>query len=197
MKLTRQFVSRWIILSVVTYPVAQIVGYVAGLFVHRFFGFTMQDPGTHISQVFSYGAYVAIFGALMGLVQWLVLRRISSVSMLWILACSAGFVVGEAGAALVLWRQGILRSTLGVFQAGPQLPEVVIFAVSGVWIGLFQWPLLRRSVPKAAWWIIASCLAWGLATLVVARPYLFLLGGLALGLVTAIALELLFRLQDD
>lgn len=197
MKLTRQLLSRWIILSLVAYPVAQIFGYVAGLFVHRFFGFTMQDSGTHLSQAFSYGVYVAIFGAAIGLVQWRMLRRISPVSALWILACSAGFVVGEAGAALVLWRQGILRSTLGVFQAGPQLPEVLIFAVSGVLIGLFQWPLLRRFAPKSALWIVASCVAWGLATLVVAKPYLFLLGGLALGLVTAIALELLFQLKND
>jgi hypothetical protein len=197
MKLRRQFVSRWIILSVIAYPVAQILGYIAGLFVHGSFGFTMQDPGTQLSQAFTYGVYVAILGAVMGLVQWHTLRRISSVSAIWIPACSAGLLVSEAGAALVLAELGILRSTIGVFQAGPHLPEVLIFAVSGLWIGLFQWPLLRRSVPKASWWIVASCLAWGLATLVVANPNLFLLGGLTLGLVTVIALRLLFRLQDD
>lgn len=197
MRLTNQFLRRWIIVSVVAYPVGQFVGYIAGLVVHGFFGFTMQDDGTHLSQVFSYGVYVAILGAAMGLMQWRALRRVLPVSAVWILACSAGFVVGEAGAAVVLWRQEILRSTLGVFQAGPQLPEVLIFAVSGACVGLFQWPILKKSVPKAGWWIVASCLAWGLGTLAVVKPLLFLLGGLVVGLVTAIALKLLVRIPED
>lgn len=39
------------------------------------------------------------------------------------------------------------------------------FATIGGLIGLSQWVFLRRRIPKAGWWILASILGWGLAVL--------------------------------
>ena len=39
------------------------------------------------------------------------------------------------------------------------------FTLIGGLIGLSQWVFLRRRIPKAGWWILASMLGWGFAVL--------------------------------
>ena len=46
--------------------------------------------------------------------------------------------------------------------------EIVLIGGS---IGLPQWLLLRQRVRRAAWWILASVLGWGVAVLVARRDH--------------------------
>lgn len=191
------FWLKWTVITVAVFPVAVLAGFIAGSTVHALFGFAEAEPGSFLSNPFVYMAFGTVFGAVMSLVQWLLLRPVLPISALWILACSAGFLVGEGVTGLVLWRLGILRVSYGVIQGGPPLPEAVIIAFCGAWIGLFQWRVLQRHVNGAAWWIPASSLAWGLGSLVMLRLVLVPLGPVVLGVITAVALGRLLKRTDQ
>ena len=95
-----------------------------------------------------------IFGATIGLAQWLVLRRKSSlaVSAWWVIASSIGFIVGARSGALLThqlasdWLQ----------------PSVVFGIIMGGSVGLAtMWPLMQITAwPKLLGWLAISVAAW-------------------------------------
>nr|AHM02039.1 hypothetical protein Tery_2651 [uncultured miscellaneous Crenarchaeota group] len=124
------------------------------------------------------GAYE---GAVVGLAQWLVLRRrLPEVSRRsWIWATVAG--------AATAWLLGMLPSTIMSFigGGGGAMPEpegagvYVMAAGMGLLLGAIlaapQWRVLRRQVHGAGWWIPANSAAWAAA-----MPLTFLAAGLPL-----------------
>lgn len=90
-----------------------------------------------------------IAGAIIGAAQWFALRK--WISWLWIPATSAGLALGlTAGAALVDY--GIGRGAI-----------VLMAAVTGVGVGVFQALVLaRRAMAGALWWGVANPPAWAL-----------------------------------
>ena len=78
----------------------------------------------------------ALYGAVLGVLQWLVLRRQVALSGLWVLASTVGWVVGDP-----------VCSSLMDFGT---LSWVVFGAVYGAITGLVLVWLLRRPVPAAA-----------------------------------------------
>lgn len=90
-------------------------------------------------------------GFLVGLFQWLVLRRYLTYSVDWILNGGAGWALGYA---------------LGLFviQALNQGPwsQLLGYILFGLIIAVIQWPVLRREMPNILPWIIANVVAWGL-----------------------------------
>ena len=116
----------------------------------------------------------AIEGAIVGFLQWAVLRRVfPSVSRrVWVSATVAG--------AVAAWFFGSLPSTLidmsaqgsGAVVQEPETATVLMFAaVLGAFLGLVlgypQWRVLRRAVDGAWLWIPANCIAWALGMPVV------------------------------
>jgi hypothetical protein len=97
-------------------------------------------------------------GAVLGLAQWLALRR--SVTNMhgrsWVLATAlAASIAWALAMALVTLRElNVLGSTALAILA---LPCGIIFLCS---IGGAQWWVLRRSVAHAGWWILANAVAW-------------------------------------
>ena len=87
-----------------------------------------------------------VIGAIVGTMQWVVLRRLVSWSGCWMLAslvvCSVGWVAG-------------LRYSLSWKE------PFVLGAVIGALIGIMQWLVLRPQVSQAGWWVLASIVGWG------------------------------------
>jgi hypothetical protein len=151
----------------------------------------------------------AIEGAILGLAQWLALRRyLPGVRR-------RDWVIATALAATVAWIIGMLPSTFeSMATLAPVLLSVGATVLGGVFllsIGGAQWFVLRHHVQQAGWWIVANAVAWplGIAVPVVAlslapdgTPLVImialgvvsgLLMGLVVGAVTGLALVLLLR----
>jgi len=152
-------------------------------------------------------------GAVLGLAQWLALRR--SVPDLH----GRAWVLATALAAGIAWALAMSLVTLGELNMlGPParailaLPLGIIFLCS---IGGAQWWVLRRSVAHAGWWILANAVAWpvgvaipvvgmallpdtaGAVTMLVVGVICGLLMGAVVGAITGIALVRLLRERMD
>jgi hypothetical protein len=93
-------------------------------------------------------------GAVIGALQWLVLRQQIPVGAWWVAVTGIGFAVGLAvGVGLI----GTGTSAQALLARG---------LIAGLAIGLLQWLLLRQFVAMALWWIPAIGLAWAAGWLV-------------------------------
>jgi hypothetical protein len=93
-------------------------------------------------------------GILIGVAQWLVLRRYVTESADWVLHLAGSWVVGYTIGLLVV--DLLAESFLGV---------VLGYILFGVIIALFQWPVLRREVPQVGIWVLANVLGWTLGAI--------------------------------
>lgn len=90
-----------------------------------------------------------IAGLLIGAAQWLALRRIG-IDTRWVLATAGGLAVG-------------LGLGFSIFGYGETVGDMwIVGAVSGLGIGIAQWPLLHGLVRRSVTWIPASAAAWAL-----------------------------------
>jgi hypothetical protein len=91
----------------------------------------------------------AIAGAVIGTGQWLVLRGMG-IDARWILATAGGFAVGmTVGVAIFGYETGTADLA-------------VVGALSGLGIGIAQWPLLYDRMRASALWIPAIAGLWAL-----------------------------------
>jgi hypothetical protein len=103
-------------------------------------------------------------GFLVGISQWLVLRRYLTRCSDLILNDVAGWALGYAVGLMVI--QALSESILGA---------LIGYALFGLIVAVLQWPVLRREIPNAVPWVIASVLGWSLGAV---------LGQLVLNLIT-------------
>jgi hypothetical protein len=92
----------------------------------------------------------AACGAVLGAVQWLVLRRRLSLPRSWIMASSLGMAGGLA----------LTVALVGTSTAGSLL--LLRGVTTGLVIGLAQWIVLRGSVPRAWVWVPTIATGWAL-----------------------------------
>jgi hypothetical protein len=91
----------------------------------------------------------AISGSVLGLAQWLALRRIGA-DFRWIIATAVGLSIG-LGLAYVL------------FEYGDSIADLALVGgLSGLGIGIAQWWVLRELVDGSLVWIPATAVAWAL-----------------------------------
>ncbi len=150
----------------VFYRVDNLVRWAGGLtssrFMLNFFPLRQFDyyTGAWIGSL----ACALLWGALVGLIQRLALRRnLVKRGIWWILAT----MVGLAPLAVYLFLYQVLTSAVGL--PGDTYPRLeTIFKVmefaAPLWLGLLQWLVLRRTYRGAAWWIIVVALVSGLVT---------------------------------
>lgn len=115
-------------------------------------------------------------GAIVGFAQWRVLRQPfpSIRARAWVLATALG--------SLLAWTLGMIPSTvlsLGADADAPasaEPPALLFFGLAallglalGPFLGVPQWLILRRAVPRAGLWVSANMLAWA-----VGMPLVFL-----------------------
>jgi hypothetical protein len=91
----------------------------------------------------------AIAGAVIGAAQWLVLRGIG-IDARWIVATAGGFAAGM-GVGVAVFGYGTGTADLAA-----------VGAVSGLGIGIAQWPLLYDRVRASAVWMPAIAGLWAL-----------------------------------
>jgi hypothetical protein len=139
------------------------------------------EPKSLLAAVMMAGVMIAAGaceGIIVGLAQWLVLRR--RLARLqrrdWVLATAMG--------SLIAWTLGMAPSTLAVLNQDASAPtpepsdlQVYVLAaamgaVLGVVLGIPQWRVLRRHVQRAHWWVWANAAAW-----VAGMPLVFLGAG--------------------
>ncbi len=90
-------------------------------------------------------------GFLIGLFQWLVLRPYLTHSVDWVLNGGAGWALGFALGLLLI--QALGSSPLGALLG---------YLLFGLIIAVLQWPVLRREIPNALPWVLASMVGWAL-----------------------------------
>lgn len=96
-----------------------------------------------------YGS-VAAGGALIGLLQWLMLRKYIGGSIRWVLASFGGVFLG----AQIVGR---------VREFDPDLGLILGVSLFGFLVGILQWLVIRRQVLHSWLWIPASTIGWLIA----------------------------------
>jgi hypothetical protein len=120
----------------------------------------------------------AFEGAVVGYAQWRVLRvpLPELAARPWVVATVVG--------ALVAWTLGMLPTTLmgmggeagaepAISDAAQLLLAATLGLLAGPVLGVPQWLVLRRFVPRASWWIVANAVAWAAG-----MPLIFVAAGL-------------------
>jgi len=139
----------------------------------------LVDPaGGKANPVVSSVVGVAGIGLLLPLAQWGILRQFLPKSHHWIVASLAGVSLGLA--------IDLALSPLGVYpiQALSTLGASIAF---GIVVGTAQWMYLRRYLPHAILWIVASALGWGLMTVTTGMVVEGLLEQFLFGLIPALS----------
>jgi hypothetical protein len=88
-------------------------------------------------------------GFLLGLAQWVVLRKYVNEVSDWVLAAGASWAVGFALGLLIT--NGLTGTGLGV------LFGYILF---GNIVAVVQWPVLRRETPHVWMWLLANVVGW-------------------------------------
>lgn len=99
-------------------------------------------------------------GAVVGLLQWLLLRRRIPHSAWWIPATTIGLFVplGLYGIAWLIWG---IDFDLGWPMGG--LGWAACFLVGGALMGRLQLPVLKRRVANPRSWVLYSAIGWGVS----------------------------------
>ncbi|HUE98806.1 MAG TPA: hypothetical protein VMN99_06100 [Anaerolineales bacterium] len=94
-------------------------------------------------------AVPVLAGTAIGFAQWIVLRRYVTAGTQWILADGISWAAGYILGLLLIQ---MLPSTVFIAFIG--------YFLFGAIVALVQWPVLRREIPQALTWVIASAVAW-------------------------------------
>lgn len=183
-----QFWLRWTLLGFGIIPLSYIVSLIAVLLVHTALGFNQMEGGTYLSQTAMQMAGGAVIGLGTGLYQRSMLKSVFPVTSSWLYTLMIGFTVAELIVCLVLWQLGLNRYELRFIEFRP-LPEALIFAVIGLFVGLLQWNLLRRYFNRSILWVAASTVGWGICILIThISIWMFFPGALLYGTITGATL---------
>ncbi|MBW4615020.1 MAG: protein kinase [Desmonostoc vinosum HA7617-LM4] len=158
---------------------ANIFGYIGGVY--------LISPISNIAGDSIPG--FAFLGLVVGILQWIVLRRQVSVSLWWVLPTT----LAAHSTYLFATKFSIYHMlTLGAFY--------------GLIFGIGQWLILRRLVNKAGWWILANALGAGLSFMISEMVdnslgrfgnQLFILLGMVGGITSGVVLVWLLRQQKS
>jgi hypothetical protein len=129
-------------------------------------------------------------GAGVGYAQWFVLKGMFKISSLWGLVCTV--CMGIPFIAFVIMDENGYK--FSSFQGDYEFLYRLIFGlIMGLVVGLLQIQFLKSYFKRAAWWIVASSIGWGICFLASSVPMPFamlgiLVGGVLLGLITGLGI---------
>ena len=168
----KRFLGRWVLASSIGWPVGIIVAIVLSYAVVNIF----YPKETNL-------IVGLCLGAVVGLSQWLVIKRYFKVGTWWIFACSIG--IGIPYITIVLLNEWS-GSEFGIF-GNEIIDQAILLFIGGLITGLLQVNIFKSLSKKSTWWIIISAFGWGIGW------FGLIIGGVILGLITGIAI---FRLLD-
>jgi hypothetical protein len=150
------FYLLWIVLTLLSLPAAFFIDLVILRLTILIAGEYITVGGVrHITEDFLGGlVLVPVAGLLTGLLQYALLRRILPRMGGWVAATLAGWLLGLLVLAAANW--------LHWTAAFSSLDTALV--VMGWSIGIVQWLLLRRRLPRAGWWVAANAAGWMLLT---------------------------------
>ena len=152
------FYTFWIILTSLCVPVAFFIDLVILKIIIRFVGdFIYVNGVRHITEDYlSMFTFIPLIGLLTGVMQYgLLLRYLPRIGW-WVFATIGGWLLGVLLIVMpswLYWRDGSFNLDLALI-------------LMGLAIGVGQWLLLRRRLPRASWWIGANVVGWGLLALI-------------------------------
>jgi hypothetical protein len=161
---------QWILAN----AVGEMVGLGGTLLIYGLMLLNAQTMGDVPATALAVLAGTFIEGIVVGTAQWLVLRRpLTSIRLrVWVLATAIG--------AFVAWTLGMIPSTFmfaGADSGGAAsapMSDLMVYALAaamgfalGSILGVPQWLVLRRHLPKAGWWVLANALAWMVGMVIV------------------------------
>ncbi len=98
-----------------------------------------------------------VVGIPVGLAQWIALRRLAKVSIVWVLSVSIGLL-------MALLTLQVIPDGLWGFADDESTPVLVLsFTFIGLLVGTVQWLLLRNLFSRALVWLLASSVGTGVA----------------------------------
>ena len=138
-------------------------------------------------------------GFVVGLAQWVVLRKYVNEVSDWVLAGGTSWAVGYALGLFIM--NGL---------TGTGLDALIGYILFGIIVAVVQWPILRREIPNVWMWVLANVVGWtaGFYTSQVSLDLFFNgptidpvastsvisgVSGLVAGAITGIALVLIVR----
>jgi hypothetical protein len=130
------------------WTVANLLG-VAAIGALSLIPFLTSIPGRLVSSL--------IIGLPIGFAQWIALRRIAPVSILWVLTISAGLLLGLVVSPL-------LAGIWGFADGESVLSLTAAYTTIGLLVGLAQWLFLRGHFAKSLAWLFSSAVGLGLGT---------------------------------
>ena len=187
------FYLLWILLTLVCVPIAFVLDLAILRLVILFVGdYVYVDGVRHITEDYlAMYPFIPIVGLLTGALQYGLLRRYLPRMGWWVAATTGGWLLG----VFLILIPGWLHWTNSLFSLNLALD--LGFIVMGSSIGVGQWLLLRRRLPRAGWWIAANGAGWGLLALIVDGKSIDQYGLFTLGFfpasVTALMLALLMN----
>jgi hypothetical protein len=186
------FYAAWVLLTSLCVPVAFFLDVVILRIITNIVGDYIYVNGVrHITE-----DYLAIYplvlfvGLLTGAAQYGLLHHTLPRMGWWVPATVGGWLLGLLLAIMPGW-----------LHLEKAFSFDLVLILLGLSIGVAQWLLLRRRLPKAAWWIVANILGWGCLALItpgnsVDQYGLFILGFLP-ACATAGTLALLMKQVPD
>ena len=152
--------------------VANLLGVAAIGALSLILPFLTSIPGMLVSSL--------IIGLPIGFAQWIALRRVAPISILWVLTISAGLLLG-----LVV--SPILAGIWGFLDDESVLSLTAAYTTIGLLVGLAQWLFLRGHFTKSLVWLLSSAVGLGLGTgLVLASNLIYQSGIISIILVVLV-----------
>jgi hypothetical protein len=129
--------------------VANLLG-VAAIGALSLIPFLTSIPGMLVSSL--------IIGLPIGFAQWIALRRVAPISILWVLTISAGLLLGLVVSPILA---GIFW---GFLDDESVLSLTAAYTTIGLLVGMAQWLFLRGHLTKSLVWLLSSAVGLGLGT---------------------------------
>ena len=190
-----KFLRNWTLLNAAFYIIGYILLILFGILMMEVTKVSMDEWPSPLEQTIWQIGNGILIGSSIGFIQWRLLRKTYSIPSSWIYLVSAGIILTELVAGILLWKMGINRGEFAFWEANP-LPHALIATIYGLAIGLIQFPIIRKHFSKGAIWIVASTMAWGISILITAIKVqndiflliTFIIGTLLYGLITGATL---------
>lgn len=189
---SKKFLIWWVILTALVMFFGILISFTVAFFV---ISLLESFLNTALAYAIGFSIMGGGVGALIGWLQWRLLRKKIAVSANWILLSAGGLAISELVAGLALW---VIGSNRDLATGGQSiLIFALIYTIGGTLVGLLQRPVLEKNSSISHLWVYACALGWGLTFMLlllsteqdhlIKTSLMFIAGCLVMGIITGIA----------